>query len=59
MAKKTSEQNEEYSKPSATVEELFQTCPKCKGDLLIKHQSEKEFQYKCDGCGYEEIRKRE
>lgn len=60
MAKKKSEQIEdvEYSKPSATIKELYQDCPKCHGDLLVKVQTEKEFQYKCE-CGYEEVRKRE
>lgn len=58
MAKKNIEEKEEYSKESATVEELFQECPKCKGDLLIKVQTDKEFQYKCDDCGYQETRKR-
>lgn len=59
MDKKKSEQTleeTEYSKPSATIEELFQTCPKCNGDLLVKFQSEDKLSYKCDGCGYTEDR---
>ena len=58
MAKKKSEQEE--SKPqkrTATVEELFQNCPECNGDLLVKVQSEKGLDYKCEGCGYKEFRK--
>ena len=53
------EKSEKKSEPrrTATVEELFQNCPKCNGDLLVKIQSEKGLDYKCEGCGHEEFRK--
>jgi predicted RNA-binding Zn-ribbon protein involved in translation (DUF1610 family) len=59
VKEKTAKTEVEYSKPSASVQELFQTCPNCKGDLLVKQQTEKELKYRCDDCGYEETRKRE
>lgn len=55
MVNKKSEQDKPQ-KRVATVEELFQNCPKCGGDLLVKIQSEKGLDYKCDGCGYTEFR---
>jgi predicted RNA-binding Zn-ribbon protein involved in translation (DUF1610 family) len=59
MAKgKVEDKNVEYSKESVTIEELYQDCPKCNGNLLVKFQTDKELQYKCDSCGYEEVRNR-
>ena len=54
MVKEKSKQEEPQR--TATVEELFQNCPKCGGDLLVKIQSEKGLNYKCEGCGHEEFR---
>jgi len=60
MANKNTKVNtEEKSKPqkrTATVKELFQNCPKCGGDLLVKRQSEKGLDYVCK-CGHKEFRK--
>ena len=60
MVKEKSEKKIEQKKPqkrTATVEELFQNCPKCGGDLLVRVQSEKGLDYKCEACGHEEFRK--
>ena len=58
MVKKKSEKVEsESQKRVATIEELFQNCPKCKGNLLVKIQSKKGLDYKCEDCGHEEFRK--
>lgn len=57
MAKKKSEQVESKPKRVATVEELFQNCPKCNGNLLVRIQSEKGLDYKCEECGHTEFRK--
>ena len=56
MAKKKTEQENKPQKRTATIEELFQNCPKCGGDLLVKVQSEKGLDYKCERCGHEEFR---
>jgi len=57
MPKKKSEESEEEPRTrTATVEELFQDCPKCGGELLVKVQSEKGLDYECK-CGYKEFRK--
>ena len=57
MAKEKSEEKTEPRTRTATVEELYQDCPKCGGELLVKVQSEKGLDYKCYGCGHEEFRK--
>ncbi len=41
---------------TATVEELFQDCPKCNGNLLVKVQSKKGLDYLCQECGHSEFR---
>ena len=59
MVKEKSKKAEE-SKPrqrTATVKELFQNCPKCQGELLVRVQSEKGLDYKCQDCSHEEFRK--
>ena len=56
MAKEKSKQKL-ASKRTATVKELFQNCPECGGELLVKVQSEKGLDYKCEGCNHEEFRK--
>ena len=57
MAKKKSVQKESKSQRTASVEELFQDCPECDNEFLVKVQSEKGLQYLCSGCGHEEFRK--
>lgn len=58
MAKKSEIKDEpEHKSRTATIKELFQTCPKCKGDLLVKKQTPEGLHYKCEHCGYEEFRK--
>jgi len=42
---------------TANLEELYQDCPKCDEELLVKFQSEKGLDYKCQSCGHEEFRK--
>ncbi len=56
MAKEKSEEKSEPRTRTATVEELYQDCPKCDGEFLVKVQSEKGLQYHCSDCGYEEFR---
>ena len=56
MVKKKYEEESKPQKRTATIKELYQSCPKCGGDLLVKIQSEKGLDYKCEGCGYEEFR---
>lgn len=56
MAKKQVEEESKPQQRTATVEELFQNCPKCNGDLLVKVQSKKGLNYKCQSCGHEEFR---
>jgi len=42
---------------TATIEELYQDCPKCGEEFLVKFQSEKGLDYRCQTCGHEEFRK--
>ncbi len=53
--KKVEEKSESRTR-TATVEELYQDCPKCHGEFLVKVQSEKGLDYKCSDCGYKEFR---
>ncbi len=53
MAKEKSEERTR----TATIEELYQDCPKCGDELLVKVQSEKGLDYKCYSCKHEEFRK--
>ena len=41
---------------TATVKELYQDCPKCNGDLLVRVQSKKGLEYLCQECGHSEFR---
>ena len=50
------EEKSEQRTRTATVEELFQSCPKCNGDLLVKVQSKKGLDYLCQHCGHSEFR---
>lgn len=50
------EKKSEESKRTATVEELYQDCPKCNGEFLVKVQSVKGLDYLCYDCGYAEFR---
>jgi len=56
MAKDKLKEESKPQKRTATVEELFQNCPKCNGDLLVKIQSKKGLDYKCQDCKHEEFR---
>lgn len=50
----------EKSEPStriATVEELFQSCPKCGGEFLVRVQSKEGLEYWCQDCSHKEFRK--
>ena len=50
------EKRSETRTRTATVEELYQDCPKCGGELLVKVQSEKGLDYECT-CSHKEFRK--
>jgi len=56
MVKEKSIEESKPQKRTATVEELYQNCPKCNDEFLVKVQSEKGLQYHCSGCGHEEFR---
>ncbi len=56
MAKEKSKEKSEPRTRTATVEELYQDCPKCNGEFLVKVQSEKGLDYRCQDCSYEEFR---
>lgn len=55
MAKQKEEKSE--SRRTATVEELFQSCPKCDGEFLVRVQSKEGLEYWCQHCGHKEFRK--
>ena len=55
MVKEKSKEKSEARTRTATIEELYQDCPKCGGDLLVKVQSEKGLDYECQ-CGHKEFR---
>ena len=54
MAKKKSEEAEQPRSPN--VEELWQDCPKCGGEFLVRNWSEKGIDYRCSNCKHEEFR---
>ena len=47
---------EKSEQRTATVEELFQNCPKCSDSLLVRVQSKKGLDYLCQHCGHSEFR---
>ena len=54
VKKKTETKAEEPRSP--TPEELWQECPKCGGEFLVRNWSEKGIDYRCSNCKHEEFR---